>query len=93
MTGRPGRTLLGNGGTDDATNRLVKAKHVSPDTAELRREEGADRCAGRNVGLEHVRHDLDIVAVAQHIDIAGGLGHERIPLGRPDDELSVNTRG
>jgi len=74
--------LLSDSRTDDPTDGLVESEHVSPDSSELRSEEGSDGSAGGDVGLEDVGHDLDVIAVAEDIDVARSLSHEGVPLKR-----------
>ena len=75
-------TFTRYGLADDTTNGLVQAKHVQEYPCDLGEVETANGGASRNIRLQHVRKNLNVVHTAQNIHILRSLGHKGIPLLR-----------
>ena len=55
------RTVFGYSLTDDTADSLVDSEHIEENATELRKVEAADRGAGRNIRLQDIRKNLNVV--------------------------------
>ena len=73
--------MFGHRVADDRADSTVQAEHIDVYESDLMREEAPDGRACGDVGLQHIRQDLDVFRVGQDVR-AGSLADQRIPLSR-----------
>lgn len=74
------RTVPSDCFTYNAAGSAIQAEHIHVYPSELRGEEWSDTGRCRNVSLENVRENLQVIGAGQYVHADSCLFHEIIPL-------------